>query len=192
MKFKEPDEPTERYISEGLRRGENSARSSFYVSYVGLLSSTCQRYIADDDDAKDVLQEALISIFTHASNFKFRGKGSLCAWANKIVVNQALSFLRSKQVNISLDEGVANVVTDNDEEIDIEEIPPNIIQDMIRALPDGYRTVFNMYVFGNMSHKDIAKKLGIKENSSASQLFRAKNMLVEMVEQYRQKGVFKI
>jgi RNA polymerase sigma-70 factor (ECF subfamily) len=193
LNFKKTDESTERVISEGLRRGENSAMSAFYASYSGRLAAVCQRFITDDDDVKDALQESLINIFTHASSFKYKGKGSLTAWAVKIVMNQALTFLRNRRVNLSIDETKAKDITNNDnEEIDIEEIPPDIVQNMIRALPDGYRTVFNLFVFGNLSHKEIAIKLGIKENSSASQLSRAKNMLSAMAEQYRKKGVFKI
>ena len=73
----------------------------------------------------------------------------------------------------------------DDEELDFEDIPTSAILEMINSLPIGYRTVFNLYVFEEKSHKEIASILGIAENSSASQLHRAKNLLVKEIELYR-------
>jgi len=78
------DEQTERIVAEGLRRGDSSAMQLFYESYSGLLFSICSRYIPDNDDACDVLQESLVKIFSKAGKFKYRGKGSLSAWASRI------------------------------------------------------------------------------------------------------------
>ena len=66
----------------------------------------------------------------------------------------------------------------------LPDVSPGIIQDMIKALPDGYRTVFNLYVFEKKSHKEIASLLGIKEDSSASQFFRARNTLAKNIKAY--------
>ena len=74
-----------------------------------------------------------------------------------------------------------------DEDPPIEEIPPDEIQRMVSQLPTGYRTVFNLYVFENKSHQEIASLLGIKERSSASQLCRAKNLLAKMIRDYNDK-----
>ena len=85
---------------------------------------------------------------------------------------------------ICIDEDIPDVP---DEEIpEISEIPPSLIQEMIRRLPEGYRTVFNLFVFEGKSHKEIAMLLGIKENSSASQLHRAKALLAGWIREYRQ------
>ncbi len=75
----------------------------------------------------------------------------------------------------------------DDQEPDFEDIPTSAILDMIRTLPVGYRTVFNLYVFEEKSHKEIAQILGIAENSSASQLHRAKRLLIKEIESYRIK-----
>ena len=72
-----------------------------------------------------------------------------------------------------------------EEDLKTEDIPESVIQEMIKKLPDGYRTIFNLYVFEDMSHKEIASMLGIKENSSASQLHRAKAMLAKWINEYR-------
>ena len=56
---------------------------------------------------------------------------------------------------------------------------------MIRQLPDGYRTVFNLFVIEGRSHKEIAKILNIKADSSASQFHKAKKQLAKMIKNYR-------
>jgi RNA polymerase sigma-70 factor (ECF subfamily) len=69
----------------------------------------------------------------------------------------------------------------------ISDVPPDVIHSMVSQLPTGYRMVFNLYVFENKSHREIASLLGIKEKSSASQLSRAKNLLAKMIRQYNDK-----
>jgi RNA polymerase sigma-70 factor (ECF subfamily) len=69
----------------------------------------------------------------------------------------------------------------------IEDIPPEVIHEMVRQLPTGYRTVFNLYVFEDKSHEEIARLLGISINTSTSQLYRAKNSLANMIRQYNNK-----
>ena len=80
--------------------------------------------------------------------------------------------------------------TDIPEEDDppIEDIPPEVIQEMIRQLPTGYRTVFNLYVFEDKTHEEIARLLGISINTSSSQLCRAKNLLAKMIKANNKKN----
>ena len=103
----------------------------------------------------------------------------------KITLNETLKFIRSNNhfdfVDIeSNDKGWAD-----EDNIETEDIPTEILHRFVRELPDGYRTVFNLYVIDDMSHKQIAALLGIKENSSASQLHKAKAMLAKRIKQYR-------
>ena len=74
-----------------------------------------------------------------------------------------------------------------DDEPSLPKVPPAVIQEMIKALPDGYRTVFNLFVFENKSHKEIASMLGIKEDSSASQFFRARATLAKNIKEYQKE-----
>ena len=152
-----------------------------YDKYVGYLTAVCARYIPDDDDVKDVLQEAFIKAFQSMDRFSWRGEGSLKAWLTRIVVNDSLKALRRKKP-LSLSPTLAESV--QEEEPAFEAVPLPVIQGMIRKLPDGYRTVFNLFVFEDKSHKEIASLLGIKENSSASQLFHAKAMLARWIKDY--------
>ena len=152
-----------------------------YDRYVGYLTAVCARYIPDDDDVKDILQEAFIKAFQSMDRFSWRGEGSLKAWLTRIVVNDSLKALRRKKP-LSLTATIAESV--EEEEPAFEAVPLPVIQGMIRQLPDGYRTVFNLFVFEDKSHKEIASLLGIKENSSASQLFHAKALLARWIKDY--------
>lgn len=152
-----------------------------YDQNVGYLTAACARYITDDTALKDVLQNAFLQIFRSIGKFSYRGEGSFRAWATRIVVNEALkSFRGPKTLPLPETEPAGEEDTP-----DIPAVPMKVLLDMIRQLPDGYRTVFNLYVFEDLSHKQIAERLGIKEDSSASQLSRAKSILARQIKQYK-------
>lgn len=157
----------------------------FYTLYAGYLTTVCSRYISDKEDIKDILQESFIKIFKAIANFKYRGPGSLKAWSARIVVNEALKFLKTKQKLLIISKPVWDLPEIPDEDPDFEEIPTSVILEMIRSLPVGYRTVFNLYVFERKSHKEIASILKITENTSASQLHRAKSFLAKQIRNYK-------
>ena len=154
-----------------------------YDKYIEYLSAVCARYVVEEDDRKDVLQDTFIKVFTTINRFEYRGEGSLKAWMMKIAVNEALRFL---QKNVA-----ANRVEyepqlhDCVEEPEVEGVPDDVINEMILSLPTGYRMVFNLYVFEQKTHKEIGQLLGIAADSSASQLSRAKSLLAKKVEEYK-------
>lgn len=157
----------------------------FYALYADYLMGVCSRYIGNDDDLKDVFQDCFVQILTHIHTFSYRGEGSLRAWSTKIAVNQALQFLKEQKRAewSSLQWDVADEPEADDPPL--ADIPIEVIHELIRQLPLGYRTVFNLYVFENKSHDEIAQMLHIRRTSSASQLHRAKNMLAREIEKYR-------
>lgn len=174
----------EQHLVERLQKGDKSAAREFYALYADSLAGVCSRYIADEEDLKDVLQNALVHIFSHITDFKYHGSGSLEAWAARIVVNESLKFLRTKEQYESLKMGYEDFNEADDGFPSISEIPPDAIQQMLSRLPIGYRTVLNLYVFEGKSHQEIAHLLGIKKDSSASQLHRAKKLLAKMINKY--------
>ena len=174
----------EQCLVRRLRNGENEAMRDFYALYANYLTGICSRYVADDEDTKDVLQNTLVRIFTKISDFDYRGEGSLRAWAAKIAVNESLSFLKTRKRNELFLDDVE--VADEPEKDDppISNIPPEEIHRMVSELPTGYRAVFNLYVFEDKTHREIAQLLGIKIGTSTSQLHRAKNLLAKMIQTY--------
>ncbi len=166
-----------------VREGDPMAMRTVYSTYVRYLTAIVSRYILNHNDIKDVLQESFLKIFSGITAFEYRGKGSLKGWLSKVTVNETLKFLR-RNCNIKFVEISKNELDLPDTEPDIENLPSSIIFQMIRELPDGYRTIFNLYVIENKSHKEIASLLNIKESTSASQLHRAKSLLANKITQY--------
>lgn len=178
---------SEEDIAKGIRKGDNRAMRHFYAQYGGLLAAACSRYVNNDDDVKDLMQDAMVNIIQNIDNFTYKGKGSLRAWATRIVVNQALNFVKSQKRfhDTFADKDLGNLSLADNEEPDISDVPAEVIHRLISQLPDGYRTVFNLFAIDGKSHKEIAALLGIKADTSASQFFRAKNILAKQIENYK-------
>lgn len=175
----------EQRLAEQIRRGDNAAMREFCSLYVPHLKAVCTRYVTDSEDASDVLQETLISIVTHISDFHYLGQGSLKAWATRIAVNESLNYIRrNRRQELTLQEQYIDDIAEEEEDPPIEDIPPEVIQQMVRQLPTGYRTVFNLYVFEDKSHQEIAQLLGTSVKTSISQLHKAKNLLSQMIQTY--------
>lgn len=180
---------SEKDIVSSIRLGSNEAMRDFYILYASYLSGVCSRYISNDEDAKDVFQDTIVKIIQHIADFKYRGEGSLKAWATKIAVNEALMFLKgSRKLETTLLDETKDNIADNEETPDTSGVTPEALHEMIRRLPDGYREVFNLYVIEGKSHKEIAQLLNIKEMTSASQLHRAKAFLAREINKYRKQA----
>lgn len=173
----------EQRLVKRLQEGDKTAAREFYTRYGGSLAGVCVRYISDEEDVKDVIQNALVHILSHITDFEYRGTGSLEAWVVRIAVNESLKFLRTKDQHELLQPGY-DIIDDSDDDLSVCDIPPDILRRMLNRLPTGYRTVLNLYVFEGKNHQEIARLLGIKKDSSASQLLRAKSMLAQMIRKY--------
>jgi RNA polymerase sigma-70 factor (ECF subfamily) len=177
----------EKHLVERARAGERTAVRKLYERYVESLTAVCMRYIPDANDVKDVLQIGFVKIFNSLDKFEDRGEGYLQAWMTRIIVNEALKFLREtkKSDSVSYMADLPDIQDDNPDDDDgFSQVPREEIMKMIRALPEGYRTVFNLYVFEDRSHKEIAQLLGITESTSASQLHRAKAILAKQIKEF--------
>lgn len=179
----------EERLVERLRSGDSGAMREFYSLYGGSLAKICARYVTDGEDMKDVFQNVLIRIFSRIGDFTWRGPGSLLAWAAKITVNESLDYLkeRKRQELVPLardipDEPEADGTGTDDP--DVRTLPPEVFYRMVQELPTGYRTVFNLYVFEEKSHREIAALLGIRKDTSASQFHRAKKLLAQKIKAY--------
>ena len=174
-------------LIQHIRKGDSSAMKELYNLYIKYLTAVCSRYIISEADLKDVLQESFIKIFTAIDTFEYRGVGSLKAWMTRIVVNESLNFIKkNERFEFVQNEWDLPEATNEEEYVpDTDNISIHVIQEMIRQLPTGYRTVFNLYVFENKSHKEIASILDIKENTSASQFHKAKKRLADKINEYK-------
>ncbi len=176
----------EQHILQLFARGDSRAMDVLYAEFADYMAGVCLRYVAQPDDMRDVLQEALIKVFSSVGKFNYRGEGSLKAWLTRVVVNEALMFLRNKK---------KMMFVDSEREIpDTPEDPPDtsgltaeMVDEALRQLPDGYRAVFNLYAIEGRSHKEIAELLGIKPDTSASQYHRAKAMMARILRKRKEE-----
>ena len=182
----------ERRVADLIKKGDRMAAKELYEAYSGCLTGIVARYVTDDDMLKDVLQESFVKIFSSIGAFEYKGEGSLKAWMVKIAINESLKHVVERKKNQTIE--ISEILEDRSEydselieEEDVDKIPIDVLMEMIRKLPDGYRMVFNLFVFEGKSHKEISAMLGIKENSSASQFHRAKAMLAEQIGMYLNK-----
>lgn len=180
---------SERDISRGCKRGNANAQRALFDQYSPHLMATIFRYVGNDDDAKDVLQDTFVKAFTMIDSFVWSGQGSLKAWITRIAVNTSLNFLRSRRRIGALTVDTADLddppdIAEDATADQVNSLDASTILDMVAELPDGYRTVFNLYCLDGYSHKEIAEQLGINEKSSASQLTRAKALLAQKIKNY--------
>lgn len=157
-----------------------------YDEWSGYLFALCLRYVPDRETASDILQDSFVKIFSGASSFSYKGPGSLKAWISRIAVNEALQYLRKNRGRTMLESKdiLPDISVEEPEEDDMRDIPAGVLLKMIGELPEGYRTIFNLSVFENMSHKEIAAALGISESTSASQFHRARKLLARKIKEY--------
>ena len=175
----------EQELAEGCRQGDNLARKELYERYGGRMLVVCLRYAGDRETAQDLMHDGFLKIFDSFDKFTWRGEGSLRAWMERVMVNTVLQYLRKNDVinqSAALDDVPETFEEPEASSMDV--IPQTVLMQFISELPAGYRTVFNLYVFEEKSHKEIAQLLGINEKSSASQLTRAKASLATKVREW--------
>lgn len=173
-------------LAEGCKKGENTARRLLYNLYAGRLLSICLRYTGDRATAEDLLHDTFVKVYGAMGKFTYRGPGSLRAWLERIAVNTSLEYLRvrSRMSFTPIDDHRPLPDLTVPAEEDVERVPREVLMRMIGELPDGYRTVFNLFCVEGLPHRQIASLLGINERSSSSQLTRAKALLGRKIKVY--------
>ncbi|MDR2423607.1 MAG: RNA polymerase sigma factor [Prevotellaceae bacterium] len=168
----------EQLISRCLKN-DRRAQQQLYDKYAPTMMTVCLRYVKDKQVAQDILQDGFVKMF--AKIHTYSGLGSFTGWMKKIFVNTALEFLRQNDVlkyGTNIDDAYDLA---NKEETIVEKISADELMKCITELPDGFRTVFNMFAIEGYSHAEIAEKLGIQEGTSRSQYARARIILQQKI-----------
>ena len=166
-------------IIQACKSQKPDGQKILHERYKDTLYAICTRYLKSSADAEDVFIESFYKILTKIDTYK--GEGNFEGWMRRIVVNECLMFLR-KNTNLHLtiaipEIDIADEINDNDELESFEEIIK-----ILDELPAGYRTVFNLYVFEDYKHREIADMLGISINTSKSQLILAKKRILDIIK----------
>jgi RNA polymerase sigma factor (sigma-70 family) len=157
-----------------------TAQKELYHLFAPAMLGVCYRYTKSIPDAEDVLQEGFVKVFTQLHQYK--QEGELGAWIRRIMVNTAINYLkkhRRYQADLSFLEGGLHPV-------DMPEVELTLsikeITELIRQLPPGYQTIFNLHGIEGYTHVEIGKMLGINEGTSRSQYSRARGLLSEWIK----------
>ena len=171
---------TDEELRELSIKGDGNAQNELYHRYAPKLWGVCLRYAKNRMSAEDILQEGFIRIFTYLD--KYSGEGSFEGWLRRIMVNTAINYYK-KNLKTGKEMEYTEVFAAKSYEPDaISQISNEEVLGLVQELPDGYRTVFNLYVVEGYSHRDIGEMMGISENTSKSQLSRARNLLQEKIQ----------
>ncbi len=165
----------------GCLKGDPQAQRQLYEAFKAPMFRLCLRYAGSREEAEDLLQEGFVRVFTDLH--QYRGQGPLGAWVRKVVLNVALQHLRrQKNAPAILDIETLPELPGEAAESLFGQLRAKALTALLQQLPPGYRTVFNLFVMEGHSHREIAEMLGISENTSKSQLSKAKAMLRSMLE----------
>lgn len=166
---------TEAQLIDACLRNDRNAQRKLYNAYAGRMLVVCMRYVQNQAEAEDILQEGFMKVFQNLD--KFRAESTLGSWIKRIVINTAINQIRSQKHFHKMDDvqEYENQVTDN--QSGIEGIHFQELIEMIQKLPKGCRTVFNLFAIEGYKHHEIAQMLNITEGTSKSQYSRAKTIL---------------
>lgn len=176
---------TEQELIAACKKENRRAQQLLFDRYSPTMNGTLKRYLKRTEDREDVLVEAFYKVLTNIHQFK--GNGSFEGWIRRIMINEALMFLRKKHnFNMTVEIDDIDVPWRSKAQASLE---AQDILKLLDQLPTGYRTVFNLYVLEGYKHREIAELLGISINTSKSQLILAKKRLQEMLEQINYPGI---
>lgn len=171
MKLQIQKSTLETDLIKACKRQNAKAQRMLYDKYASSMLGLCKRYIKGEMEAEDVLINGFMKVFTKIDLFE--GKGSFEGWMKRIMINEALGYIRkNKSMYLEIEIEAADKEPDFDKLL--TELEVKDLLKMVSELPSGYRTIFNLYAIEGYTHKEIAEMLGINENTSKSQLSRAR------------------
>ncbi len=179
----EPDcmDDQQKLVKDCLKNNPR-AQKQLYELFAESMLGVCYRYTKSLSDAEEVLQQGFIKVFHNLAQYKMQG--DLGAWIRRIMVNTAINYLKRKpryQLDLGFEDSHLHPVTDNEPEMKLN---AKELLHLIRQLPPGFQTIFNLHAIEGYTHVEIGKMLGISEGTSRSQYSRARVLLIQWLEKY--------
>jgi len=175
----------DRSFVKRLKDNDSNAQRVFYEQLAPKMYGICLRFAFATEDADDILQDGFIRVFNHIKDF--RGEGSLEGWVRRTIVNTAINYYKKRiKQGVNVDLEIVQGKVKEDSKI-VERMSADELLVLISELPVGYRTVFNLNVIEGYTHKEIGKLLEISENTSKSQLSRARVSLQKKLAIIKEK-----
>ena len=174
-------DPKQQLLVEACKRGDRTAQHQLYHLYHKAMFNTCLRMLKVDADAEDALQNAFIDVFTKLDSFRY--ESTIGAWIKRIVVNTCINHLKKRKLlTTEWDERIPEPPESNYESEE-QNFQVDRIKKAMHELPDGYRTVFSLYLLEGYDHAEIGEILNISEATSKSQFSRAKQKMRELLKE---------
>jgi len=163
-------------LIQACQAKDRAAQKALYLALLPYLRAVINRYLRDNSYEKDALQESFVKIFRSIDKYD-PAKAPVKNWAARIVINTCLNY-NERVIGLPAEEFIAETHdSENAEEIKLDKITDEKMLNVLKAMPQGYFEVFNLFVIDEYSHKEIAKMLNIAEAVSRKKLSRAKNWL---------------
>jgi RNA polymerase sigma-70 factor (ECF subfamily) len=169
----------EKQLIKKATSGNRDAQECLYKKHAPKMLSVCRQYIKDIHFAEDVMVQGFLKMFNKLDTFKF--EGSFEGWVRRIMIRESISYLRKQQFVVYDDEVYEKNQTD--EISQSTDLDTEHIQQLIDALPQGYKMVFLLYTVDGYKHKEIAEMLSITESTSKTQLLKARKLLQDQLRQ---------
>jgi RNA polymerase sigma factor (sigma-70 family) len=162
------------------QRQDPKAQEYLYDKYSLGLMKLCFRYLKDEYEAEEALVKGFYKVFTSVKKVEWRGKGAFSSWIKRVMVNECLMAIRKNKIKSTVDLGDLRLSNNDYAENGLLE---EELYKIIAELPDGYRTVFNLYVVEGYNHREIGEMLEIQESTSKSQLSKARKHLKNRIKE---------
>ncbi len=168
-----------KYLVQRSQKGDRQAQNELYKLYVQAMYNICRRMMGDDEEAKDVLQEAFVTAFANIG--KLKQEVTFSAWIKRIVINHCLNALKKKRLTTVELDNHDDFLEDVEEDTDFTEFEARRVMGAIDKISEGCRTVLNLYLFEGYDHKEIGQILGISEATSKAQYSKAKSKIRQLL-----------
>jgi len=170
---------SERELIDKCLKNDARSQERFYRRFASKMYGVCLRFAKNKMEAEDILQDGFIKVFLNLKNY--RHEGSLEGWIRRTMINTAINqYKKNIKAMRELDIQTLEIRDGKIEDV-LDQMSAQEILDYIQDLPPGYRIVFNLNVIEGYTHKKIGEMLNISENTSKSQLFRAKRALQKKI-----------
>ena len=169
------------------KSGNQIAQGILFDTYYRQMYHLSMRILANHHDVEDVLIISFSKVFNHIQKFEYRGENSLMKWIKTIVINESIRQVNTKN-QIIYKEELPEYETNTTYDIDLSDIDVEQVYSIIETMPVGYRLVFNLFTIEDYSHKEISELLNISENTSKSQLRKARIYIIEKMNKTKKNG----
>lgn len=176
-----------KYLIERCLENDSKAQYQLYRQYADAMYNVCMRMVKNEDEAKDLLQEAFVEAFTKLHTFRF--EASFGSWLKRIVINKCINLLQKKRLlTISLEDSKsAKRISEEYQDDSYTQYEVKLVQKAITQLPEGCRVVLNLYLFEGYDHAEIGEILNVTESTSKAQYSKARKKLREIIEEEKKR-----